>query len=231
MEPLEKELLLQDVARYGYQLVSPSSSSDPARVLHKMLTSDDGRVLEGVPVVLTNILLSNPEFDLEGVERDLPSALQKRFRLLAAVTCQFIFWVEESDLARKSLQKYLKKREPSVIESVKEKLQSHHKIPIGGGVILDEDRLEKTYRNYVVEQMKVSETNVARKLEDQRSTMLDEALTVLFTDKQKDLMIKLLNREPLTKTDREYYSRVIKPRLKALRNPDLQTMAATLLGF
>jgi hypothetical protein len=61
--------------------------------------------------------------------------------------------------------------------------------------------------------------------------MFNEAASELFTDKQREVMHKVLNHESLTKTEREYYSRVVKRRLKALRNPDLQTTAATLLGY
>ena len=68
-------------------------------------------------------------------------------------------------------------------------------------------------------------------LEEERDTALLESLSELFTDKQKDLMFKVLNKEALTKTEREYYSRVVKKRLKALRNSDLQSLAQTLVGF
>jgi hypothetical protein len=230
MDSLEKELLLRDVEKYGYHLALPGTTN-PAQVLQRMLMSDDGRVLEGVPVVLTNVLLSNKTFDLKSVESSLPSALQKRFRVLAAVTYLFLFWVSESDSARKLLNEYLKEREPALTENVTEKLRTQHKVQVGNSVVLDEARLEKTYKNYVVQQFIDTQTSVTKKLDEQRSTLFTEAASELFTEKQKELMFKMLNHEPLTKTEREYYSRSVKPRLKALRNPDLQTTAATLLGY
>ena len=80
MDALEKELLLRDVEKFGYHLAQPGAAN-PAQVLQRMVTSDDGRVLEGVPVVLTNVLLSNEVFDLKAIEFSLPSALQKRFQI------------------------------------------------------------------------------------------------------------------------------------------------------
>lgn len=230
MDALEKELLLRDVEKYGYHLAQPVTAN-PAQVLQRMVMSDDGRVLEGVPVVLTNVLLSKKDFDPESVELSLPHALQKRFRILAAVTYLFLFWVPESESGRKLLYEYLKRREPALIESVTDKLRNHHKVQVGASVVLDEERLEKTYKNYVVEQFMETKASFTKKLEDQRSVMFTGAASELFTDKQRELMLKVLNHESLTKTEREYYSRVVKPRLKALRNPDLQTMAATLLGY
>jgi hypothetical protein len=230
MEALEKELLLRDVEKYGYYLAS-SASADPAGVLKRMVASDDGRVLEGVPVVLSNVLMSGKKLDLESVELSLPASLQKRFRVLSAVTYHFLFWVSDSELARKQLQRYLKNREPALAESVMDKLRNQHKVQVGAGLVLDEERLEKTYKNYVLEQFVETETNFSRKLEEQRSLLLNEAISELFTEKQKELMLKMLNHQALTKTEKEYYSRVVKPRLRALRNPDLQTMAVSLLGF
>ena len=230
MEALEKQLLLRDLEKYGYHLAH-SGSSNPAQVLQRMVASDDGRVLEGVPVVLSNVLMSSNNLDLASVESALPNALQKRFRVLCAVTHLFLFWVPNSDAARKLLQHYLKKREPALLENVTDKLRNQHKVQVGAGLVLDEQRLENTYKNYVVERFMESQSSVSEKLEKQRSAMLEEALRELFTEKQKELMLKVLNHDALTKTEREYYSRVVKPRLKALRNPDLQTMAATLLGY
>ena len=230
MDSLEKELLLRDVEKYGYHLAQPVTTN-PAQVLQRMVASDDGRVLEGVPVVLTHVLLSNKSFDLESVESSLPSALQKRYRMLAAVTYLFLFVVPESEAARKRLHKYLKSREPDLIENVTNKLRNQHKVQVGASVVLDEERLERTYKSYVVEQFLETKASFSKKLEDQRSLMFNEAVSELFTDKQRELMLKVMNHESLSKTDREYYSRVVKPRMKALRNPDLQTMAATLLGY
>jgi hypothetical protein len=230
MDTLEKELLLRDVEKYGYHLVQ-TGTDNPAKVLQRMVMSDDGRVLEGVPVVLTNVLLSKNSFDVKSVEASLPSAMQKRFRVLAAVTYLFLFWVPESDLARQALYTYLKKREPALIEDVTLKLRKQHKVQVGNSVVLDAERLEKTFKNYVVEQFMATQANFAKKLEDQRSMMFNEATAELFTEKQRELMSKVLKHEPLTKTEREYYSRTVKSRLKALRNSDLQTMAATLLGY
>jgi hypothetical protein len=175
--------------------------------------------------------LSAKDFEPETVELSLPAPLQKRFRVLAAVTYQFLFWVPGSEPARKRLYDYLKRREPALLENVTDKLRTQHKVQVGASVVLDEARLEKTYKNYVVEQFMETQASFTKKLEDQRSAMFNEAVSELFTDKQREVMLKVLNHESLTKTEREYYSRVVKRRLKALRNPDLQTTAATLLGY
>ena len=57
---------------------------------------------------------------------------------------------------------------------------------------------------------------------------LQTHLDRLFSPKQKDLVFKKLNREPLTKTEREYYSRVVKKKLEAIADADLNNIANKL---
>ena len=54
-------------------------------------------------------------------------------------------------------------------------------------------------------------------------------LSEVFTPRQKTLLRKKLEAKPLTKTEREYYSRVLKKRLKALANEELHALARRLL--
>ena len=181
-----------------------------------MVEANEGRLLEGVPVVLTNMLMHDDPFDLHEVELLIPHALQKRFRMLVAVTYLFIFWVPGSENVRKQLHKYLKEREPALIENIKEKVQARGPLNIGAGVTLDVERLENTYKNYVVQQFMETQTSLTKKVEENRDQALNQALGELFTEKQRAVMMKLMRHEPLTKTEREYYSRVIRPRMKAL---------------
>jgi hypothetical protein len=229
MDSLEKELLFRDAEKYGYSLVHPTSSN-PAQVLVKMLSANDPRLLEGVPVVLANMLFQQPDMNLVSVEEQLPAALKKRFRMFVVLTLLFSFWVPESEQARANLQNFLENREPSLAMTVEERLRKHGKVNVGDNVTLDAKRLETTFRNYVVHHFMETQATVAKKLENERQNVLNAALSELFTEKQKELLFKMLNHEPVSKSEREYYSRAVKPRLRALRNPDLQSLALNLLG-
>jgi hypothetical protein len=61
-----------------------------------------------------------------------------------------------------------------------------------------------------------------------RNAGLQKHLDRLFSPKQKDLVFKKLNREPLTKTEREYYSRVVKKKLTAIADAELNDIADKL---
>ncbi len=59
---------------------------------------------------------------------------------------------------------------------------------------------------------------------------LEHALVQVFSPKQKDLFLKKLKGEKLTKTEREYFSRSVKKKILALSNPELHSLAQRLLG-
>jgi len=49
-----------------------------------------------------------------------------------------------------------------------------------------------------------------------RENELKNSISNLFKPKQKEIIFKVLNEEPLTKTEAEYYSRIIKKKLEAI---------------
>jgi hypothetical protein len=60
------------------------------------------------------------------------------------------------------------------------------------------------------------------------SAELDTSLDRLFSPKQKDLIYKRLNSEGFTKTEREYYSRVVRKKLLAIANAQVNLIANKL---
>ncbi|MBI5578040.1 MAG: hypothetical protein HY895_02725 [Deltaproteobacteria bacterium] len=63
----------------------------------------------------------------------------------------------------------------------------------------------------------------------QWSPQLERFLDLLFSDKQKELVYKRLKGHHLTKTEREYYSRVVKKKLAAVADPEMQELAGLLV--
>lgn len=58
---------------------------------------------------------------------------------------------------------------------------------------------------------------------------LEYALSQMFSPKQKELFKKKLEGLPLTKTEKEYYSRTVKKKVVALANPELHRLAQKLM--
>ncbi len=62
------------------------------------------------------------------------------------------------------------------------------------------------------------------------SPQLDRHLELIFSAKQKELVFKRLKGLHLSKTEREYFSRVVKKKLAAIADPELQGLASLLTG-
>ena len=178
-----------------------------------------------MPVVLTYMLLNKSLPALEEIEDHLENSLQRRFRMLAAITCMFLFWVPDSQVEQKLLRDYLKRREPGLLKNMKTRMGSKESMNVGAGVSINPARLENTFKNYVVSQLVNTQVSMTKKLDSEREKQFQTALSILFTEKQKQILFKVLEHGTLTKTEREYYSRVVKPRVKALKNPESQLIA------
>ena len=61
-----------------------------------------------------------------------------------------------------------------------------------------------------------------------RSADLNTCLDRLFSPKQKELVFKKLNGEAFSKTEREYYSRIVRKKLQAIANAGLRDIARQL---
>ncbi|MBK9202970.1 MAG: hypothetical protein IPL73_11140 [Candidatus Obscuribacter sp.] len=179
MDTVDNELLYRDLERYGYNLVRPMQS-DPAAAVARVLNSNDGRVLEGVPVMLSNMLMQGESLDLMHCEHP-PRGLQT-IQDTGSLTYYFLLWVPQSESNRKLLLKYLRKSEPGLLEQVQTKLSERGTFQVGNGVTSDSTRLENTYRNYVVHELMTNQENLSKRLDDERQAAFLHALNLLFTD-------------------------------------------------
>jgi hypothetical protein len=66
-------------------------------------------------------------------------------------------------------------------------------------------------------------------IEPSRSETLDEYLDRLFSPKQKELVYKKRDGIAFTKTEREYYSRVVRKKLEAIANDEVGEIAKSLM--
>ena len=62
------------------------------------------------------------------------------------------------------------------------------------------------------------------------TTDLDRYMDQIFSAKQKELFLKKLNKGALTKTEKEYFSRVVKKKVSALADTELHTLSKKLLN-
>jgi len=92
--------------------------------------------------------------------------------------------------------------------------------------LMSSQRLKKTFNDYFYGRQ---QSNLRELLLLKDEFGLEYALSQVFTSKQKELFFKKVRNEKLTKTEKEYFSRVVKKKVAALANAELHRLARKLL--
>jgi len=214
------------MAHYGYDLFSDETPEDFVELLLSMSSTNDQRVIEGIPVVIANHLLRNGYHKFEKDTLKLLNQLQyHQESSLLQRTC--LLYVITAALLEKELM--LKKEANRIRKLIAHSMQypqggtellSNNSIITQDGLMLDPGRLQKTFRLYAMPK-KEKESPLERSA-IQRQITLEYNLSKLFPLKQKELIKKKISGEQMTKTEREYYSRVIKRKITAIVDPDMK---------
>ncbi len=114
-------------------------------------------------------------------------------------------------------------------------LLSSRLLSLSSGLTISIRTVQNILRDYTAKitktmpaQKPITKGNECKPVMPERSAELDESLDRLFSPKQKDLIFKRLNSEAFTKTEREYYSRVVRKKLLAISNAQLSDIAIRL---
>ena len=115
------------------------------------------------------------------------------------------------------------------------RLLSSRLLSLSSGLTVSIRTVQNTLRDYTAKIKKVipapehAMTDSVQKQEEmKRSAELDAILDRLFSPKQKDLVFKKLNGEAFTKTEREYYSRVVRKKLLSIADAQVNGIAVKL---
>ena len=87
--------------------------------------------------------------------------------------------------------------------------------------------LENSLTGYLAGQLQPQKNGSLNRLP--RSQTLDIYLDRLFSPKQKELIFKKRNGLAFTKTEREYYSRIVRKKLEAIANEEVGKIARSLI--
>ena len=114
-------------------------------------------------------------------------------------------------------------------------LLSAKMLPLSSGISISVRDIQNTLRDYTAKTKDAMTAFKQGNLEQEptrdilnRSADLQVHLRRLFSSKQKDLVFKKLNRKPFTKTEREYYSRVVRKKLVSIANSEVSCIANRL---
>ncbi len=232
MKTADKNQLMDQLAEYGYELMRPKSLEPGEEVLTRLLRQDDPRLLEAFPVVLANLLREKKLLEWERKNwrpsQDFSKKAEQRFLVMLTLSYLLfelfgmveysprVFSLLAKGLTAKGAGKFLEQFREPFLKS--ESLKTDHHLELSA------ERLKNNFRNYAVRQEGGEEVQKKR-----RALELELLLSELFTSRQKELLKKRLEGKAFTKTEREYFYRVVSKRLRAMANEDLHQMARDLV--
>jgi len=224
---MRKEELISSLKQLGYQLFTPEKKPPGKQQIYEVLAeladSREARIIEAFPVVLANCAVRGINLDVETVLSGHGEKSRKRMRLEKLFLAGAVLLNEQGFMGADSTNR--------VMETLKQK---HGDLLAAENIMLDEklyvsvERLRNTLRRYTAVLGKSEAASERKKKIQLRSFKLNLHLSTLFPPKQKELVLKKLKGETLTKTEREYYSRVVKKKLEALADRQIHKIATKL---
>lgn len=225
---MRREDLVITLGRLGYTLLQPEFSvvkeNEALDLMDELADSEDSRLIEGFPVVLANCAQRGLDLDFNSLVSRHKSDSRQRQAL------EKLLLLSSTLLAQQGLDepKNLKR----ISDSLKPKygdLLANDFVDLGNKVSLSTERLRNTLKRYATDLSGSKSTQDKAKRRQRRSFQLNFYLSTLFASKQKELLLKKFNGEPLNKTEKEYFSRTVKKKLEAMTNKEVLKVARTVL--
>ena len=221
---MQNDKLFGRVGALGFPLFMTEDTEDANLTLADVVKSKDTRLWEGFPVVLVNSA-EKGLFDYNKTNQYLKNPAEKAH--LASLTMMSLALYKTLNLKfswADRLYRSLSKETKKDFKSLLKKLRNNKEFKVAGRV-MSSQRLNSVFNNYFTQ----TKTRLNDLLSVKEELSLEYALSQLFSPKQKELFLKKLRSEKLTKTEREYFSRVVKKKVLALANPQLHQLSQKLL--
>lgn len=217
--------LLKKVSNLGFPMLEKEESLNVNSILAEVVKNKNIRIWEAFPVLLANANKKGT-FDYNEVNGLLKQKRAKsNFKTLVMISLSLYKTLNLKFLWAKRMYEQLSSNDKKKLNDFLKKIKHDRKLEVSK-YNLSTERIKKTFDNYFLKKRKKETYKLESRYED---FSLEYALSQIFPPKQKELFTKKLNGEKLTKTEQEYYSRVIKKKVIALANSKLHTLAQRLL--
>jgi hypothetical protein len=216
--------LLDSLSKLGLPMFEPSEELNVNETLAEVVKSNDTRLWEGFPVLLANATESY-QFAPERVEQLLMKNEHKyHFHQLMLLSGSLFSYYHLSFPWWNKLKKSLTNKDKALVKTWRNYL-AHDQTLKYNDIEFDPERLKGMFELYFEKKANKDRQRKDKFLE----FSLEYALSQVFPPKQKELFKKKLEGHPLTKTEKEYYSRAVKKKVVALANSELHSLAKKLL--
>lgn len=216
---MKNKTLLKKVKMLGYPLFEKEESLDVNATLAEVVQSKNLRLLEGFPLLLANSA-EKGLFNYDMVKWHLKKPFDKLYLSKLVLMSLVLYEVLNVKFSwADKLYKLLSFKKEDYNEMLG-KLKRGKELQVANNSMSPE-RLKNTFKNYFKEE----ESKLTELAYMKEEFGLEYALSQVFSSKQKELFLKRLRGEKMTKTEREYYSRVVRKKVDALANPELHRLA------
>lgn len=217
---------LKSLSQLGLSMFEPSEELNVSDTLATVVKSQDTRLWEGFPVLIANAT-DRFQFVAEKVEALLRDREEKDlFHRLMLISGALFSHYHVSFSWWNKLQKKLTEKDRKLVNKWKRNLANNETLNCGD-LELDPERLKGVFELYFEEKANKGR----RRKEKYEELSLEYALSQVFSPKQKELFMKKLEGLPLTKTEKEYFSRTVKKKVLALANSELHGLSKKILGL
>ena len=225
---MKREELIEALGDFGYPLITPRkkkiTGNQIMKILEELASSNDPRLIEGFPVVLAHCAQRGLILNIQTFLSRNGTKSRKRRNL------EKLFLISSHLLSQEKLKK------PEGLDTIAESLEVKYGdlllaevLTLETGVSLSTERLRNALKRYMTDLVGSKAFRRIEKARQHRLFQLHLHLSTLFSPKQKELILKKLNGESFTKTEQEYYSRVVKKKFEALSNSEVRRIATTLM--
>ena len=216
--------LLKRVSALGFPLLAVEEGQNANLTLADMAKSGGLRLWEGFPVVLANSV-EKGLFNFDKANRYLKRASDKaNFSSLVVLSLVVYKFFNLKFAWADKFYKSLSNGRKNQFSAFLKKLKDGRDFNVAGRK-MSADRLKTVFNNYFSQ----TQATLNEFLLVKDELKLEYALSQVFSSKQKELFLKKLKREKLTKTEREYFSRAVKKKVLALANTELHRLSQKLL--
>ena len=221
---MKDENLLREVGKLGFSLFEKQETQDVNKILYDVIVSKEIRLLEGFPVMLINAMESG-SFDYKKLVSKFKNIKDKLIFVNFVELSLAVYKYHQLEFEWKNtLLRTLSEDEKKDLNTFLESLKKNKTFYISNYQFSPE-RIKKIFLNY----SKKEEINTREVAKKQEELSLEYALSQIFPPKQKNIFKKKLRGTEMTKTEKEYFSRVIKKKIIALSNSELHDMATKIL--
>lgn len=223
---MSDKTLLERLSRLGLPLMETAEEFDVNQTLAEVVKSRDTRLWEGFPVLLVNAA-RDYRFEYKSVLDNLSGDGEREdFHALLLLSLALYESYHLSFYWTKQLKGKLADRDMFQLKQLKNSLAHDDHFSFAGREF-QAGRLKGVFELYFE---KDAERSKQRK-DTYDELSLEYALSQVFSPKQKELFRKKLDGLPLTKTEKEYYSRAVKKKVAALANAELHRLARMLMEY